>query len=122
MEILDLHAAQGALHPGFVHDTEHDLQTFGMLIIHLQIPHRPHRTEPDRGFGRERDEILIIRDFLPKPMDESEVDAAIRGAVEATGANSLKDMGAVMGHLRAEHLGRMDFGMAGKKVKAALAT
>jgi len=71
---------------------------------------------------RERDEILIIRDFLPKPMDEDEVDAAIKSAVEATGANSLKDMGAVMGHLRTEHLGRMDFGMAGKKVKAALAT
>ncbi len=71
---------------------------------------------------REREEIVIIKEFLPKPMDEAEVDAAVRDAVEATGAASLKDMGAVMAHLRAENLGRMDFGMAGKKVKAALAS
>ena len=70
---------------------------------------------------RERDEITVIRDFLPKPMNEAEVDAAIANAVAETGAGSLKDMGSVMGHLRATHLGRMDFGMAGKKVKAALA-
>lgn len=70
---------------------------------------------------REREEIVIIKEFLPKPMDEGEVDAAVREAVEATGATSLKDMGAVMTHLRAAHLGRMDFGMAGKKLKAALA-
>jgi len=69
---------------------------------------------------RERDEITIIRDFLPKPMDDAEVDAAVAEAVSETGAGSLKDMGAVMAHLRANHLGRMDFGMAGKKVKAAL--
>lgn len=69
---------------------------------------------------REREEITIIRDFLPKPMDESEVEAAIRAAVAETGATSLKDMGAVMAHLRSTHLGRMDFGMAGKKVKAVL--
>lgn len=69
---------------------------------------------------RERDEIAIIRDFLPKPMDESEVEAAIRAAVAETGATSLKDMGSVMAHLRSTHLGRMDFGMAGKKVKAVL--
>lgn len=69
---------------------------------------------------REREEITIIRDFLPKPMDESEVEAAIRAAVAETGATSLKDMGSVMAHLRSTHLGRMDFGMAGKKVKAVL--
>jgi len=70
---------------------------------------------------REREEITIICDFLPKPMDGAEVDAAIAKAVAETGAGSLKDMGAVMAHLRSSHLGRMDFGMAGKKVKAALA-
>ncbi len=69
---------------------------------------------------RERDEIAIIRDFLPKPMDDAETDAAVAAAVAGTGASSLKDMGAVMAHLRANHLGRMDFGAAGKKVKAAL--
>ncbi len=70
---------------------------------------------------REREEIAIIREFLPKPMSDEEVDKAVAGAISETGAASLKDMGAVMAHLRAGHLGRMDFGMAGKKVKAALA-
>ena len=69
---------------------------------------------------REREEIVIIRDFLPKAMDAGEVDAAIRAAVEETGATSLKDMGAVMAHLRGKYLGRMDFGQASKKIKAAL--
>lgn len=69
---------------------------------------------------RERDEIKVIRDFLPKPMDAAEMDTAIAAAVTETGAVSLKDMGAVMGHLRNAHLGRMDFGAAGKKVKAVL--
>ena len=70
---------------------------------------------------REREEIAIIKEFLPKAMDEAEVDLAVDEAVEATGASSLKDMGAVMAHLRGEYLGRMDFGMAGKKVKVRLA-
>ncbi len=70
---------------------------------------------------REREEIAIIREFLPKPMSDTEIDAAVAGAIAETDASSLKDMGAVMAHLRAEHLGRMDFGAAGKKVKAALA-
>jgi len=71
---------------------------------------------------RERDEIIVIKDFLPKSMAEDEVDTAIREAVETTGASSLKDMGAVMAHLRAAYLGRMDFSLASKKVKAALSS
>lgn len=70
---------------------------------------------------REREEIAIIREFLPKPMSDEEIDGAVAGAIAETEASSLKDMGAVMAHLRTEHLGRMDFGAAGKKVKAALA-
>ena len=70
---------------------------------------------------REREEIAIIREFMPRPMDAGETEAAIREAVETTGATSLKDMGAVMAHLRARHLGRMDFGKASREIKAVLA-
>lgn len=70
---------------------------------------------------RERDEIAIIRGFLPEPLNEAETDAAIAGAIEKSGASSLKDMGAVMGILKADYAGRLDFGKAGQKVKAALA-
>ncbi len=71
---------------------------------------------------REREEITIIKGFLPQQMTGDEVETAVHEAVEKTGATSLKDMGAVMAHLRAHHLGQMDFGMAGKKVKAALSS
>lgn len=69
---------------------------------------------------REREEILIIKEFLPKPMTEAEVEAAVDGAVADAGATSLKDMGAVMNTLRTRHPGRMDFGSVGKMVKARL--
>ena len=69
---------------------------------------------------RERDEQAIIREFLPKQLSEAEMDAAISKAVADTGAESLRDMGKVMGSLKAAYAGRMDFGAAGGKLKAIL--
>lgn len=70
---------------------------------------------------RERCEIKVIRDFLPKPLSGTEIEAAIKAAIVETGANSIRDMGKVMGKLKAAHAGQMDFGAAGVQVKAALA-
>ena len=69
---------------------------------------------------RERAEVEVIREFLPRPMTEDEVSAAVDDAIEKTGAGSIKDLGKVMASLKAEHAGRMDFAAAGRKVKAAL--
>jgi uncharacterized protein YqeY len=69
---------------------------------------------------RERDEIAIIREFLPEPMDDGAVSAAVDGAIKDKGATSLKDMGAVMNALKADYVGRMDFGTVGKMVKQKL--
>lgn len=69
---------------------------------------------------RERDEQAVIREFLPKPMSDKEVDAAIAKAIHDTHASSIRDMGKVMGALKQAHAGRMDFGMVGTRVKAAL--
>jgi len=71
--------------------------------------------------SRERSEIKIIREFLPKPLTEEEVVKAVEDAIKDTGASSIKDMGKVMGALKAQYTGRMDFGAAGASVKAALA-
>ncbi len=71
--------------------------------------------------SRERSEIKIIREFLPKPLTEEEVAKAVEDAIKDTGASSIKDMGKVMGALKAQYTGRMDFGAAGASVKAALA-
>jgi len=69
---------------------------------------------------QEAEEIEIIEDFLPKQMDEDEVEAAIAEVLEETGAETIKDMGKVMAALRGKYAGRMDFGKASGKIKAKL--
>ncbi|HET7408700.1 MAG TPA: GatB/YqeY domain-containing protein [Paracoccaceae bacterium] len=69
---------------------------------------------------RERAEQAVIREFLPKPMSDAEIDAAVVQAIRQTGAQSIRDMGRVMGALKGAHAGRMDFGQVGARVKAAL--
>lgn len=68
----------------------------------------------------ERGEIAVIEDYLPKQLDEAGVKDAIAAAIAATGAAGIKDMGKVMGELKARHAGQMDFAKAGAAVKAAL--
>jgi len=69
---------------------------------------------------REQSEIAVIEDFLPKQLDADEVSAAIRKAVETTGAESIRDMGKVMGELKSRYTGQMDFGKVGPMVKDQL--
>jgi uncharacterized protein YqeY len=69
---------------------------------------------------RERQEIAIIEEFLPKQLDDEEVLAAVKAAVSETGAGSIRDMGKVMGALKAKYTGQMDFGKVGPLVKDAL--
>jgi uncharacterized protein YqeY len=70
--------------------------------------------------AREQAEIEVIREFMPRPMDQAEIDAAVAEAIAETEASSIKDMGRVIGALKARHPGRMDFGKVGAQVKAAL--
>ena len=71
---------------------------------------------------RERDEIIVIEDFLPRQLTEDEVSAAVDKAIVRTEANSIRDMGKVMGELKSQYTGRMDFGQVGPMVKARLAS
>jgi len=68
----------------------------------------------------EQAEITVIEAYLPKQMDENEVKAAIDAAIQETGAATAKDMGKVMGVLKAKYAGKMDFQKASAAVKAAL--
>lgn len=68
----------------------------------------------------EQAEIDIIEAYLPKQMDDAAVTAAIADAIKETGAASPKDMGKVMGALKAKYAGQMDFQKASAAVKAAL--
>lgn len=69
---------------------------------------------------RELEEIAIIEEFLPKQLDEDEVRAAVKAAVAEVGAESIRDMGKVMGELKAKFTGQMDFGKVGPMVKDEL--
>jgi uncharacterized protein YqeY len=68
----------------------------------------------------EREEIAILAEFLPRSLNESEVEEAIRAAIAKTGAAGAKDMGKVIASLKADYPGRIDFGKASGKVKTAL--
>lgn len=69
---------------------------------------------------RERSEILIIEEFLPQQLTESEVAQAVEDAMAETSAESIRDMGKVMGVLKSRYTGQIDFGAVGPKVKARL--
>lgn len=70
----------------------------------------------------EQAEIAIIETYLPKQMDDAAVSAAIAAALKEAGAASAKDMGKVMGLLKAKYAGQMDFQKASAAVKAALSS
>jgi uncharacterized protein YqeY len=70
---------------------------------------------------QEADEITIIQGYLPKQMSDAEVSAAIDAAIKETGAAGMKDMGKVIGALKAKYAGQMDFGKASGLVKGKLA-
>lgn len=65
-------------------------------------------------------EIAIIETYLPEQMDESELNAVIDEAISSTGAESIRDMGKVMGQIKARAAGRADMGTVGAKVKERL--
>ena len=69
---------------------------------------------------KEAEEITVIERFLPNQLSDGDVEKAVAAVVADLGAQSLKDMGRVMGTLRERHAGQMDFGKAGSIAKKAL--
>ena len=69
---------------------------------------------------KERAEIGVIEEFLPRQLDVAETEAAIAAAIAEVGAASIRDMGKVMAVLKAKYTGQMDFGAVGPVIKARL--
>ena len=69
---------------------------------------------------RERAEIAVIEEFLPRQLNAAEIEAAVAEAIADTGAGSIRDMGRVMGALKAKYTGQMDFGVVGPMIKTRL--
>ncbi len=68
----------------------------------------------------EKAEMLIIKEYMPEQMSDAEVDALIDDAIASTGAASMKDMGKVMGMLKAPLAGKADMGAVSGKIKSRL--
>jgi len=69
---------------------------------------------------KELSEITVIEAFLPKQLSEEEAQKAIDKAIASVGAESIRDMGKVMGALKSKYTGQMDFGRVGPMVKDRL--
>ena len=69
---------------------------------------------------REREEITVIQEFLPRQLSAAESAAAVDAAVAEVGGDSIRDMGKVMAILKGKYTGQMDFGSVGPLVKDRL--
>ena len=69
---------------------------------------------------QEQAELAVIEEFLPQQMSEAETMAAIESIKTEIGAEGMKDMGKVMGELKARHGTQLDMGKASGWVKASL--
>ncbi|VAW92532.1 Transamidase GatB domain protein [hydrothermal vent metagenome] len=68
----------------------------------------------------EKAEVLIIKEYMPEQMPDAEIDVLIDDAIAATSATTMKDMGKVMGMLKAKLAGKADMGAVSGKIKAKL--
>ena len=69
---------------------------------------------------REREEIRIIQEFLPIQLSEEEIKKEVSKIIEGIDGLTIKDIGKIMGQLKTNYSGRMDFGKASEIVKALL--
>jgi uncharacterized protein YqeY len=70
--------------------------------------------------AKESAELALLQSYLPAQLTDAEVEALIREAISSTGATSIKDMGKVMGIVRAQAQGRTDMGALSERIKQAL--
>ena len=103
--------------------TEEDEQA----VLRRMVKQRQDSIQAYEAAGRqdlaaqERDEMAVLNEFLPEPMDEAGTRAAIAEAIAETDAAGPKDMGKVIAAVKAKHAGRIDFGRASGMVKEMLA-
>ena len=109
-------------------DTRKDLDDAAILsVIEKAVKQRRDSIEQFTAGGREdlaaieKAEMEIISAYLPEQLSEAELDELIDAVITETGAESIRDMGKVMGAIKAKAAGRADMGAVGARVKARLA-
>jgi uncharacterized protein YqeY len=108
-------------------DSRKELDDAGVLgVLDKMVKQRRDSVQQFEKGGRddlasiEQAEIGVLEAYLPARMDDSELDALIDDVISATGAESIRDMGKVMGAIKAKAAGRADMGAVGARVKARL--
>lgn len=98
-----------------------------LTVLNKMVKQRHDSVTQFRDGGREDlvkieiAEIAVLETYLPEQLSASELDTLIEQAIADTGANSMRDMGKVMGFIKKKAEGRADIGAASTKVKARLA-
>ena len=96
-------------------------------VLNKMVKQRRDSVSQFRDGGRddladiELAEIVVIQNYLPEQMSDDELDAMIARAISDTGADSIRDMGKVMGAVKTKAEGRADMAAVGAKVKNILA-
>jgi uncharacterized protein YqeY len=96
-------------------------------IVEKLVKQRQESVEQYRAGARddladkEAAEIEVLRGYLPEPLSEDELSALIDEALSSTGAESMRDMGRVMGFIKARAAGRVDMSVISARVKARFA-
>jgi uncharacterized protein YqeY len=97
-----------------------------LLMLQSMVKQRQEsaRTYSDAGRDdlaeQEEMEIEVIKSFMPKQLDDSEVDTIIGGIIAEIGAKDVKDMGKVMAVMKTKYAGQVDMGKAGAVAKKKL--
>ncbi len=107
--------------------TEHEVGDAEiMAILGKMVKQRQESARAYEEGGRlelaekELAEVSVIEEFLPRQLDAGEVEAAIAEAIAEAGAASIRDMGKVMGQIKARAAGRADMGAVSAMIKARL--
>ncbi len=109
-------------------DSRQDLDDAGVIaVIEKAVKQRRDSIEQFNKGGRadlsaiEQDELDVIQTYLPEQLSEDELTGLVDEIIASTGAESIRDMGKVMGAIKSKAAGKADMGAVGAMVKARLA-
>ena len=97
-----------------------------MAVIQKMVKQRKDSISQFSDAGRtdlvevEEAELLIINNYMPKQLSQDEIEAAVVKAISDTGADSMKDIGKLMGILKGQLDGKADMGQVSQLIKSKL--
>lgn len=108
-------------------DSRSELDDAGVLaVLEKMVKQRRDSVEQFEKGGRddlaaaERAEIEVLQGYLPEQLSAAELESLVDEVIAATGAESIRDMGKVMGQIKARAAGRADMGAVSATVKDRL--